>query len=278
VRDHPSSARARILLAEIDLRGGRDPVELLARVEPFADEPTLNPRERFRAASLAAWIQMARGEFLESQRRFREALAFDGESRELQEGLVRALVGAVDRSTPTDARAMSEEALAILNVMIGNAEPGDDLSELEILIAQSEFARGRAILDGPPGDDEERQIGRESVQAALARLRRLSESEATAPEIRRRSRVVAGGIQLYRGNFQAAENHFRAALGTRADSEAKLGLLAALIGGFEIANGSAEEARELIRELESSSEPDPRLADLRIRFDRLTQPPPSPPR
>jgi 4-amino-4-deoxy-L-arabinose transferase-like glycosyltransferase len=275
VREHPASARARILLAEIDLRAGKDPQGVLARVEPLADEPSLNPRERFRAASLVAWIQLRRGEFAQAERRFREALRFDGESRELQEGLVRALVGAVDRETPVEARRMSEEALAILDVLVGNAERGAEDPEIELLRAQAEFSRGRAMLDGPPGDDAERKVAQDAVQSALARLHRLTDAPATAPDLRRRSRVVAGGIQLYRRNFGPAENHFRAALAISDDPVADLGLLEALVGSLELGlrtedRGEIElEAQRLLERCRQAAPPLRGIENLQERLAAL---------
>lgn len=272
VREHPSSARARILVAEIDFQEGREPGEILARIEQLADETTLNSRERFRAASLAAWVHLARGAFEDAERRFRGALEFDAESRELREGLARALVGGSERSTPAIARTKSEEALAILEGLGGE----------EILRAQAEFARGRAILSGPPADDPEREAGKSSVQSALDRLHRVAKAPESSADERRRSRLVAGGIQLVRGNFPSAENHFRAALSAGTDHEARLGLLAALVGRLELGRDERErtegyeEARQLIADFELLSRVDPRFVDLRQRFDRLTPPPPSP--
>jgi len=263
VSAHPSSARARILLAEVDFREGRDPGGILARVEPLADETTLNARERFRAASLAAWVHLGRGAFAEAERRFREALAFDGDSLELREGLARALVGRSEHASQAEARAASEEALALLE-----GRDAED-PELEILRAQAEFARGRAILSGPFADDAERRTGEAAVQSALDRLHRL---DGSSPEFRRRSRLVAGGIQLERGNLEAAENHFRAALAAGTDSEAQLGLLAALIGRLERGPDDPRrraEARRLVVDLGYATRPDPRLADLAQRLDRL---------
>lgn len=276
VREHPSSARAKILVAEIDFKDGGDPGAILARVEPLADEPTLVLRERFRAATLAAWIQLARGAFDEAERRFREALAFDGDSRELQEGLARALVGGTQRSTPGMALEKSKEALSILHLL------GGEGAGVELLLAQAEFAHGRAIFSSSPEGSAERMTGQAAVQSALDRLHRLAKSPESTAEERRQSRLVAGGIQLERGNFPSAENHFRAALAAGTDFEARLGLLAALVGRLELGRDEREraegfeEARQLVADFELLSRVDPRFADLRLRFDRLTPPPQSP--
>ncbi|MFN0007333.1 MAG: glycosyltransferase family 39 protein [Planctomycetota bacterium] len=275
-REHPSSARVRILVAEIDFQEGRDPGQVLARVEPLADEPTLVPRERFRAASLAAWVQLARGVFGEAERRFREARAFDAESRELRAGLARALVGGTEGSAPEIALANSREALSILHELGGGG------ADVEILLAQAEFAHGRAIGSSSPEGSPERMTGQAAVQSALDRLHRVAKSPESTADQRRQSRLAAGGIQLVRGNFPSAENHFRAALAAGTDFEARLGLLAALVGRLELARDEREraegleEARRLVAEFELLSRLDPRFADLRLRFERLTPPSQSP--
>ncbi len=258
VRDHPRSARSRILLAEIDFRDGRA-VEALASVEPLAREPSLNPRERFRAESLAARIQLERGEWPAAADAFRRARAFDGDATDLREGLARALIGAADASAGGAGRGPAEEALSLLR--------DDD----GVLRAQAEFLRGRAILDAPPANDEERKLGQQSIQAALDRLQALAASNS---DDRRRARLVAGAIQLYRGNWKPAENHFRAAIALADDPGAELGLLQALVGAGEEAPERIEEARRIADRLPASTRG---LADLRRRLDELRAAAPTPP-
>jgi 4-amino-4-deoxy-L-arabinose transferase-like glycosyltransferase len=266
VREHPRSARSRVLLAEIDFRDGRA-ADALARVEPLAREPSLNARERFRAESLAAWIQLDLGNWSAAADAFRRARAFDGDAQELREGLARALIGAADSSRGASGLAPAEEAAALLT--------GGD----EVLLAQAEFLRGRAILEKPPADEGERKRGQDSIQSALARLQPLAQSTSAPADVRRRARLVGGAIQLYRGNWKPAENHFRAAIAIADDAGAELGLLQALVGADETTPERVEEARRIADCLAAST---PGLDDLRRRIDALrataTTPAPPPPR
>ena len=108
------------------------------------------------------------------------------------------------------------------------------------------------------------------MQSALDRLHRVAKSPESTADERRQSRLVAGGIQLERGNFPSAENHFRAVLSVGTDFEARLGLLAALVGRLELGRDERErtegyeEARQLIADFELLSRVDPRFADLRL--------------
>ena len=234
VREHPASARSRILLAEIEFRAG---------------------------------IQRRLGG--EAERRFRDALAFDAESAELREGLARSLVGGSEGAGAAEARRRSEEALAIL----ANLPPAPALQLLE---AQAEFVRGQSILAGPPRDDAERAEGQRSVQSALDGLRALAGSPQTGTALRRSARTAAGGMQLVLGNFQQAENHFRAALELGEGDEARLGLLEALVGRLEKDEPAAEdrsraieEARSLLEDLRRTARAPARLEGLSERLSRL---------
>ena len=212
VREHPASARMKILLAETDFRGGGDRGDLLASVEPLADEPSLKPRERFHAQSLAAWV----GSSAETSSKPRDdsvrlsrSTATAGSSAK---ALARAIVGGADVEPAAEARSKTEEALGILDELPATAAADGDPWRRELLRAQAEFLRGRAILAGSPADDSERKLGQDAVQSALDRLKPIAEAPNADAETRRRVRLLGGGIQLYRGNWKPAENHFRAAL------------------------------------------------------------------
>jgi hypothetical protein len=291
VAEHAKSARARTLLAEIDFRdaaalartpdavarrAGRAKLEaVLARVEPLADEPSLNTRERFRAASLCAWIQLERGEWSRAQARFLQALAFDGESRELREGFVRALLGSVESRPEEEGRADTEEALARLRQLRSTASDDPKAPALEILTAQAEFLKGRAMLDALSASDEEKKLGKQSVQTALKRLQRVAGPQRIPADLRRRARLVAGAIQLYLRNWKPAENHYHAAHGPGTDPEADLGLLQAMLGSLEESAKSDDrsrgvvEADRLLRDLRSTDPESPLLEDLGRRLDRV---------
>lgn len=63
----------------------------LKRLEGVVQDPRINPRELFRARSLAGWIQLELGRPEVAERRFREALEFDPDSSDLRLGLATAL-------------------------------------------------------------------------------------------------------------------------------------------------------------------------------------------
>lgn len=63
----------------------------LKRLEGVVQDPRINPRELFRARSLAGWIQLELGRPEVAERRFREALDFDPDSPDLMLGLATAL-------------------------------------------------------------------------------------------------------------------------------------------------------------------------------------------
>lgn len=263
VRDHPRSARARILLAEVDVRSGGSPENALAVVEPLAREPSLNVRERFHAESLCAWIHLRRGDLAAATASFRRAREFDPDAPELREGLARALLGTSAASDASEGRRAAEEALELLRAL-------PERRGAEILIAQAEFLSGRAILAEPPSDEAERELGQSSVQAALDRLRALADA-ALPSDLRRQSRELAGAIQLYRRNWQPAENHFRAALELGGGAEAELGLVQALLGALEDGSDARERAKVLAeaRRRVESLPPRPGLEELRLRIENL---------
>jgi 4-amino-4-deoxy-L-arabinose transferase-like glycosyltransferase len=261
VARHERSARARILLAEIESR--EDPAAPLASLAALRGDSKLNPRERFRAASLVGWIQLERGAWSEAEAAFRDARAFDAEARDLREGLARALLGQADGAEPKLARTRSEEALDLLR---------GDSSTLDGLLAQAEFFVGRAILDGPPANDEEAKLGKSFVQAALKRLQALVKAESTPADVRRRGRLLAGSIQLYRRNWKQAENHFRAAIALSDGPDAEVGLLRALLAELEgeSSTGDRSKAIEEIQTRFQQLGPDtPGLDDLRRRVESL---------
>jgi 4-amino-4-deoxy-L-arabinose transferase-like glycosyltransferase len=278
VRAHPDSARSRILLAEV---GFRDATELarsprpaerqaglerlgveLARVAPLAEEPSLNARERFRAASLCAWIELEQGQVEAAAAAFREARAFDPDAPDLREGLARALLARADAGPAAESRAGIEEALGLLR---GSSAPNEGL------VAQAEFFLGRALL----AEGKDPELGKRSVQAALTHLQTLAGSPAAPADVRRRARLLAGSIQLYRGNWKPAENHFRAALVLGDDAEARTGLLQALLGGLEAAPAGGDraarlaESAQLLERLEAAGSGSPALLEMRARMGRL---------
>jgi tetratricopeptide (TPR) repeat protein len=291
VRDHPRSARTQILLSEIDLRdaaaltispdaatrgAGRARLDAaIAQVEPLAREPSLNERERFRAASLCGWIQLERGAWADAAAAFRQARAFDGEARELREGLARALLGTADAGQMKEVRAAAEEALALLRNLRSTAVDTGEAAGLEGLLALAEYLRGRAILEAPSSSDDERKLGQSSLQSALTRLQPLAGSLSIAPEVSWRCRLLAGAIQLYLRNWKQAESHFRSALALHEDPEPQLGLLQALVGALEDESQTdgrssrIEEASRLFEQLAATDPDAPAIPDLRRRFDLL---------
>jgi hypothetical protein len=104
-------------------------------------------------------------------------------------------------------------------------------------------------------------------------LQTLVASKSAAPDVLRRARLVAGAIQLYRGNWKPAENHFRAAIAIADDAGAELGLLQALVGADETTPERVEEAQRIADRLAAST---PGLADLRRRIDELRADAPTP--
>jgi hypothetical protein len=138
----PADPRVSTLLSEAEARSGfeglgaSEPEQraaaqaairgALKRLEGVVSDPRTNPREQFRARSLAGWIQLELGRPEVAERRFREALAFDPESRDLRLGLASALEARA-RQAPGDvsAAAWLGEAQE-LRASLGAAAEGSD--------------------------------------------------------------------------------------------------------------------------------------------------------
>ena len=275
VAKHERSARSRILLAEIDFHEAaarhEDLGPVLATASSLRAAPGLNARERFRAASLCGWIELERRAWGEAEAAFRDARRFDADADDLKEGLARALLGAADGADAGIARPKSEEAVELLRAL------HETSPVREGLLAQAEFFLGRAMLDEAAGveGEGEGKLGKAHVQAALDKLQRLAKAASSPPEVKRRSRLLAGSIQLYRRNWKPAENHFRAAITLGDDAEAEVGLVAALLGGLEAGTpagdraAAIEDVRKRLGQLDASSPATPGLADFRRRLEYL---------
>jgi tetratricopeptide (TPR) repeat protein len=116
----PSDPRVSTLLSDAEARSGFEGLRssepeqraaaqtairaALKRLEGVVSDPRTNPKELFRARSLAGWIQLELGRPEVAERRFREALAFDPQSRDLRLGLATALEARA-RQAPGDAGA-----------------------------------------------------------------------------------------------------------------------------------------------------------------------------
>jgi hypothetical protein len=90
--------------------------------------------------------------------------------------------------------------------------------------------------------------------------------------VRRRGRLLAGSIQLYRRNWKQAENHFRAAIALADGPDAEVGLLRALLAGIEGETDAGKRSRALeeIRTRFERLPPDaPGSAELRPRIEEL---------
>lgn len=310
-QSHPQSSRVLLLETEIDFRRALDLLRrptadarrtglkevdaAAARVERILDQmldthnPTLDTtsgpssgpasgpasRERFRAQSLLGWIQTERGAWPEAEQRCREALAFDPDSRDLRRALSRALIGAAQAIEARDASKRVDEALALLRELRSSAGSASESDDLEVLLAQAEFAQGRVVLAGRPRDEATKVDAHAAIQRALDRLQPLVDASATDRTDKQRARITAGWIQTYLGNTRSAENHFRAALAIGWDANAELGLVQSLVARAESgATGEArthaiEEARSRLQNISDLDPSAPALFDLRGRLDAL---------
>ncbi|MFN0243549.1 MAG: glycosyltransferase family 39 protein [Planctomycetota bacterium] len=288
---HPSSARVALLAADVDYRraaalvhaddpasraAGRLQIEsVLARVERFADEPSLNAREWYRARCLSGWIRLQSRDFEGAERRLREALAFDPDDRALRTDLAAALLGAAEDPERAESAARVAEAAGVL-VALEEAER-DPLARanLALLVARSHFMRGRILL-ADASDDAGRAAVQREVQAALEILQPLADASAPV-EIRRRARALAGWIQLFLRKPPSAAGHFRASLALGSDPGVELGLAQALLSLAERTQDEDERARELaevtqiVARLSSIGADAPGVAELKRRLDTLSK-------
>jgi hypothetical protein len=137
---YPQSSRLQTLLSECEARQGLeqlatgDPAQraeaqalvsaALKRLGSVANHPDTNPREKFRARSLAGWIQvdpaLNRGEA--AMRHFRAALEFDPESEPVRRGLCLALELAAQQSTDEAQAAAWRSEAAVLKAALAAAQ------------------------------------------------------------------------------------------------------------------------------------------------------------
>jgi 4-amino-4-deoxy-L-arabinose transferase-like glycosyltransferase len=130
VERYPTSSRLATMLSEVEALQGfkrlratdaderaqaQDQISAaLKRLGAVANRPETNPRERFRARSLAGWIQLELGRGDAAMRHFRAAMEFDHESADVRRGMAEALELAAEQSADgAQAAAWRAEAAAL---------------------------------------------------------------------------------------------------------------------------------------------------------------------
>jgi len=117
--------------------------EAMQRLRRVSTQAGVNARERFRARSLAGWVQLETGNGPAAESHFRAARAFDDEDRGLRLGLANALwlraVDAPERSSDDVREALVESRALLQGLIEERDEPGllERLAQVDAALADS---------------------------------------------------------------------------------------------------------------------------------------------
>lgn len=163
-RAYPGTSRVELLLAELEVRRARaasDELDAAARAayasalertRAVATHPDANPRERFRARKLAAFLQLDLGHAQAAESHLRAALGFDPEDDELRSALARVLLVRAEDEPPAPARGLRAEAEQLARAVAAGAPAGEPVGwDARLVLANLLFLRASAATDAPAG-------------------------------------------------------------------------------------------------------------------------------